>query len=158
MSSFAYIGVARTPFQTIENMPIQGADISKEEGVLEIDDAYVEGLRDLDGFSHCYVIFHLHKMKSPALTVKPFLDTKTRGVFATRSPKRPNGIGLSIVRINRVEGNRVIVSELDLLDGTPILDIKPYIMQFDGVVSERDGWYTEGLDAQSAKSDNRFKE
>ncbi len=156
MPEVKYIGVVRSEFKTIENMPVQGAGISKGKGYIEIADEYLEGMKDLEGFSHCYVIFYLHEMSEYSLSVKPFLDKEYRGVFATRSPKRPNAIGLSIVRIESVKGNRIYLDEIDILDGSPVLDIKPYIAQFDGVVSERDGWYERGMDPKNTLSDNRF--
>ena len=150
------VGVCHTEFQTIEQMPLQGAGISRATGVIEIFPEYVEGLRDLDGFSHCYLLFYLHKVRGSALTVQPFLDKQPRGVFATRSPKRPNPLGLSIVRITALNGSRLEVAEVDLLDQTPILDIKPYFSAFDHVRSERDGWYSQGLDPRAVCSDDRF--
>jgi tRNA (adenine37-N6)-methyltransferase len=157
MPAFDYIGKVYSEFKTIENMPIQGAGISKINGYIEVLDKYVDGLRDLEGFSHCYVIFHLHKVNGYSLHVKPFLDNKLRGVFATRSPKRPNAIGLSIVKIDSIEYNRVNLNEIDILDGTPVLDIKPYITSFDEITSEKNGWYEKAMDPVAILSDGRFK-
>ena len=157
MPEFNYIGKVFSEFKTIENMPIQGAGISKGNGYIEIFDKYLEGIKDLEGFSHCYVIFHLHEINDYSLHVKPFLDNELRGIFATRSPKRPNAIGLSIVKIDSVQNNRVILNEIDILDGTPILDIKPYITQFDEITSEKDGWYESGMNPKNILSDERFK-
>ncbi len=158
MPELKFIGIANTPFKTIENMPLQGSGLSDAEGVLEINKEYEEGLVDLEGFSHCYVLFYLHKSGDYKLMVTPFLDKKPHGLFATRVPCRPNQIGLSIVRIRKREGNKLFVSEIDLLDGTPILDIKPYISQFDEIKSERNGWYDmTGNDHKKVKSDDRFK-
>ncbi len=157
MPEFNYIGKVFSEFKTIENMPIQGAGISKGNGYIEMFEPYIDGLKDLEGFSHCYIIFHLHKVKGATLHVKPFLDNNLRGVFATRSPKRPNAIGLSIVKIDSVQNNRVILNEIDILDGTPILDIKPYITQFDEITSEKDGWYESGMNPKNILSDERFK-
>ncbi|MFM2479207.1 tRNA (N6-threonylcarbamoyladenosine(37)-N6)-methyltransferase TrmO [Celerinatantimonas sp. MCCC 1A17872] len=150
------IGVARTPFKTREQMPIQGAGISQESGQIEIFSQYQQGLADLDGFSHIYVLFHLHQSAGTALTVTPFLDKTPRGVFATRSPKRPNPIGLTIVRLNAIEGNILQISELDLLDGTPIIDLKPYSHQFDCFTDTTDGWMSHGRDPKQTSSDDRF--
>ena len=157
MIELNYIGKAFSEYKTIENMPIQGAGISKGKGYIEIFEQYLDGLKDLEGFSHCYIIFHLHKVKGAALHVKPFLDNELRGIFATRSPKRPNAIGLSIVKIDSVQNNKVILNEIDILDGTPILDIKPYITQFDQITSEKDGWYEKGMNPKKTLSDERFK-
>ena len=156
MPEIKYVGVVRSEFKNIENMPVQGAGISKGKGYIEIEDEYLEGMKDIEGFSHCYIIFHLHKINGYSLSVKPFLDKVYRGIFATRSPKRPNAIGLSIVRIESVKDNRIYLDEIDLLDGTPVFDIKPYITQFDGVVSEKDGWYEKGMNPHKTLSDDRF--
>jgi tRNA (adenine37-N6)-methyltransferase len=157
MVEFNYIGKVWSEFKTIENMPIQGAGISKGNGYIEVFDEYLDGLKDLEGFSHCYVIFHLHKINKYSLIVKPFLDKELRGVFATRSPKRPNAIGLSIAKIESVQKNRVILNEIDILDGSPVLDIKPYITSFDEITAKKNGWYERGMDPQKILSDHRFK-
>lgn len=156
MIKFSPIGYAKTPFEQIENVPVQGAGISKDIGELILDEEYAAGLDDLDGFSHIYIVFHIHKSEGYDLKVKPFLDNEHRGIFATRSPKRPNAIGLSIVEIDRVEANRIFVRGIDLLDGTPILDIKPYIQSFDNIKDTKDGWYERGLNPLSVRSDKRF--
>jgi len=114
MIEFNPIGYAKTPFEQIENVPVQGAGISKDIGELIIDEEYASGLDDLDGFSHIYIVFHIHKAEGYELKVRPFLDNEHRGIFATRSPKRPNAIGLSIVEIERVEANRIFVRGIDL--------------------------------------------
>ena len=157
MPEFNYIGKVYSEFKTIENMPIQGAGISNGSGYIEVFDEYLDGLKDLDGFSHCYVIFHLHEVKGYSLLVKPFLDNVLRGVFATRAPKRPNAIGLSIVKIDSIQRNRIILNEIDILDGTPVLDIKPYITQFDEIKSEKNGWYERSMNPKKTLSDGRFK-
>ncbi|MBO2625952.1 tRNA (N6-threonylcarbamoyladenosine(37)-N6)-methyltransferase TrmO [Shewanella algae] len=154
--SFTAIGHAETQYTELANMPIQGSKVDDSQGVLVIHPDYAEGLADLDGFSHVYVLFHLHQCKQGALKVKPFLDNQLRGVFATRSPKRPNPIGLSILEIDRLEGNRIHVKGIDMLNGTPIIDIKPYIQAFDCVQNTRDGWYEQGKDPLQTLSDDRF--
>ena len=156
MIEFNPIGYAKTPFEQIENVPLQGAGVSKVTGELIINEEYASGMDDLDGFSHIYILFHIHKSEGYDLKVKPFLDNEHRGIFATRSPKRPNAIGLSIVEIDRVEANRILVRGIDLLDGTPILDIKPYIQSFDNIKNTKDGWYEQGLDPLVVLSDKRF--
>ena len=110
-------------------MPIQPTGAKGIKGTIEIKDEYVDGLKDLDGFSHIHLIYLLHKVEGYMLEVKPFMDNSTHGVFATRSPKRPNRIGMSVVKLNKVEGNKVCVENVDILDGTPLLDIKPYVPQ-----------------------------
>ena len=157
MPQFHSIGVLYSEFKTIENMPIQGAGVSKTKAYIIVNEQYTEGLNDLDGFSHCYLIYHLHKINNYSLSVKPFLDKSVRGIFATRSPARPNAIGLSIVRIEKVEGSKVFLTEVDILNDTPILDIKPYTTGFDEIKSEKNGWYREGRNPQETLSDERFK-
>ncbi|MBL4914343.1 tRNA (N6-threonylcarbamoyladenosine(37)-N6)-methyltransferase TrmO [Shewanella schlegeliana] len=154
---FDTIGYAQTAYKTINDMPIQGVGIADNLAQIVIDKSLQPGLQDLAEFSHIYVIFHLHKMSEPALTVIPFLDTKPHGIFATRSPKRPNPIGLSIAEIDHIEDNIIYVKDIDLLDGTPILDIKPYIQAFDNIKNTRDGWYEQGMDPKKTRSDGRFK-
>ncbi len=120
--------MVRTPYRTKDAIPCSAADKLKEEAFVEVLPEFAEGLTDLDGFSHVMLLVHLHEAKSTRLTVHPPVDGSgtPRGVFATRSPYRPNHIGLSIVELVRVEGTRLVVRGIDLLDGTPLLDIKPY--------------------------------
>jgi tRNA-Thr(GGU) m(6)t(6)A37 methyltransferase TsaA len=128
------------------------------EGVLEIEPEFAEGLRDLDGFSHVIVLWHMHLMTGHALTVVPFLDDASHGIFATRSPKRPNPIGLSVYRLLKVEGNRVTVADVDAVDGSPLLDIKPYVPAFDVHDADRIGWFANRLEAaDTARADSRFE-
>ncbi len=152
------IGTIESPYSTVENMPIQPKGASAVEGCVLLDEEYTEGLQDLEGFSHIYLLYSFHQASRTELQVTPFMDKKKRGVFATRSPLRPNHIGISIVALKRVEGNRVFVEGIDVLDGTPLLDIKPYIEQFDGVEGSRSGWLkaSEG-EISSKRSDTRFK-
>lgn len=157
MIEFTAIGFAKTAYKDISDMPIQGAGIANNLAQIVINEELQAGLQDLAEFSHIYVIFHLHKMSPPALTVTPFLDTKPHGIFATRSPKRPNPIGLSIAEIDHIEDNIIFVKDIDLLDGTPILDIKPYIQAFDNIKHTKDGWYEQGMDPKTTRSDDRFK-
>ena len=138
-------------------MPIQPKGASIREGEVEIFAAYAEGLRDLDGFSHIYLIYQFHQAQRTELSVVPFMDSVARGVFATRSPLRPNHIGLSIVELLRVEGNALTITGIDVLDGTPLLDIKPYIAAFDEVAGSRSGWMQAAPGEVSAmRSDDRF--
>jgi tRNA-Thr(GGU) m(6)t(6)A37 methyltransferase TsaA len=128
------------------------------EGVLEVDDAFVAGLRDLDGFSHVIALWHMHLMTGHELSVVPFLDNASHGIFATRSPKRPNPIGFSVYRVLGVDGNRVLVADVDAVDGSPLLDIKPYVPAFDAHAAERIGWFADRLDAaHTARADRRFE-
>ncbi len=155
--SYSPIGIIHSPFTELSEMPIQPTSESSAPGHLEIYPEYVEGLKDLDGFSHIYLIYHLHKVLSAKLLVTPFLDMKERGVFATRAPRRPNPIGLSLVKLIRVEDSRVYVDQLDVLDRTPLLDLKPFIPAFEGGENIRTGWLKkESKKVEKKKSDNRF--
>ena len=154
------IGTIHTEFKEIEGMPNQPTGAKCGKGTIVIKDKYVDGLKDLDGFSHIHLIYLLHKVEGYKLEVKPFMDTKTHGVFATRSPKRPNRIGMSVVKVNKVEGNTVFIENVDILDETPLLDIKPYVPQlYEDTIDElKIGWFeTNHQKAKSQKSDDRFK-
>jgi tRNA-Thr(GGU) m(6)t(6)A37 methyltransferase TsaA len=151
------IGTIHTPFDKLEDMPIQPKGAAEVIGTVELEEQYVEGLADLDGFSHIYLLYEFHMAKRTALTVTPFMDTTPRGVFATRSPLRPNHIGISIVRLIGVEKNIITVQGIDILNGSPLLDIKPYIAAFDAVQQSRSGWMKGSEeDVSSMRSDLRF--
>jgi len=151
------IGVVHSPFKKRDGMPIQPAGAAGVRGTVEVFPGYEEGLRDLDGFSHIFIICHLHKSAGYTLRVIPFLDTVERGVFATRAPRRPNSIGLSVVRLLRREEGILHVENLDILDGTPLLDIKPYVPAFDVHPAERAGWLEKASEeARKARGDSRF--
>lgn len=139
-------------------MPIQPKGASEFVGHVTVDEKYIEGLQDLDGFSHIYLLYSFHMATRTELHVVPFMDDKKRGVFSTRSPLRPNHIGISIVQLIKVEGNKVFVKGIDILDGTPLLDIKPYIKKFDFVDDCASGWM-QASDEQvkNKRSDERFK-
>jgi tRNA-Thr(GGU) m(6)t(6)A37 methyltransferase TsaA len=139
------IGVVRSPFTTLAGMPIQTVAAAGVAATIELDPSYAAGLTDIDAFSYLLVISHLHLMQGYALEVTPFMDTQPHGVFATRSPRRPNPIGLSIVRLVRVAGTTLHIEEVDLVDGTPVLDIKPYVPQLDDRTAERIGWFAENV-------------
>ncbi|MFH1285398.1 MAG: tRNA (N6-threonylcarbamoyladenosine(37)-N6)-methyltransferase TrmO [Candidatus Micrarchaeota archaeon] len=127
---FKPIGVVHTPFEEGQKIPIQPR-FSEAEGIVEIFPEYAEGLSDLDGFSHILLLWHIHRSVGYKLKVKPFLDTKLRGLFATRAPWRPNSIGLSLVKLLSIENNKLKVKGADMFNGTPLLDIKPYVPHFD---------------------------
>jgi len=138
-------------------MPIQPSGASGMGGTVEVDLAYCEGLEDLEGFSHIYLLYHFHASRGYALKIEPFMDDTVRGVFATRAPRRPNPVGLSVVGLIRIEGCTLFVQDVDILDGTLLLDIKPYVPEFDAPEVTRTGWLSRKLPgAKKAKSDNRF--
>ena len=141
---FDPIGIIHSPFHALEEMPIQPTSQASQPGVVEIYPQYVKGLKDLDGFSHIYLIYHLHRAAPCKLTVTPFLDTQPRGLFATRAPCRPNPMGLSLVQLDRIEDNRLHIARLDILDQTPLLDIKPYIPELEQGENVRVGWAEGG--------------
>ena len=152
------IGVIHSPFKEIEGMPIQPAGAVDVRGVVEVFPEFVKGLKDLEGFSHIILVYHFHRVKGHRLEVKPFLDEKLRGVFATRAPMRPNPIGLSVVKLVWVEGRILEVEGVDVLDGTPLLDIKPYVPEFDVYEVERVGWLERvRKEVRRRKSDGRFR-
>ncbi len=151
------IGTIHTPYNRLEDMPIQPKGAKESEGVIELLPEYSEGIKDLDGFSHIYLLYHFHQARRTELTVTPFMDTIPRGVFATRSPLRPNHIGISIVELAEIEKNSINVRGIDVLDNTPLLDIKPYIQNFDAVAQNRSGWMTASMEEVAKKrSDGRF--
>lgn len=151
------IGMIHSPFTSLDQMPIQPTAVASAAGFAEIFPDYVEGLKDLDGFSHLILLYHFHRISSHRLVVTPFLDSEPRGVFSTRAPIRPNPIGLSVVRLTSMRGNELHFADLDVLDGTPLLDIKPYVPDFDAPADVRVGWieHVKG-DMKSTKSDRRF--
>ena len=156
--SYQPIGTIHSPFHDVEKVPIQPAAASGIRGTVEVLPEFAAGLQDLEGFSHIILLYHLHRVTQSRLTVVPFLDDQPRGVFATRAPSRPNPIGLSIVRLLGVERNLLHVENVDIVDGTPLLDIKPYVPAFDHNEAERTGWLeTTGERVKEKRSDDRFK-
>ena len=151
------IGTIRSPFRSTQGMPIQTVAAADVEGELEVFEAFAPGLRDIEGFEYLIVLTHLHQA-TEKLEVVPFMDTVSHGVFATRAPARPNRIGLSIVRLMDVQGRVLRFRGNDMLDGTPVLDIKPYVPRLDVRATERIGWFGQGLQRlPSAVSDDRMK-
>ena len=152
------IGIIHSPFKHIENMPIQPAAALGKKGRIEIDEIYMEGLSDLDGFSHIFLLYHFHLSKSYTLKVTPFLDNQQRGIFSTRAPRRPNAIGLSVVHLIKIDFNILEIENVDIVDGTPLLDIKPYIQEMEAVDHYRSGWLSNRIqEIKSKNSDSRFK-
>jgi tRNA-Thr(GGU) m(6)t(6)A37 methyltransferase TsaA len=155
---FTPIGVIHSPFKKIEGMPIQPAAAEGVMGTVEVFQEFHAGLKDLDGFSHIILLYHFHRSQGFTLLVVPFMGSQIRGLFATRAPKRPNPIGLSIVRLHRIEDGVLHIENVDILDGTPLLDIKPYVPEFDAHKDVRTGWLEEARKTVSAqKSDGRFR-
>jgi tRNA (adenine37-N6)-methyltransferase len=155
--SFSYepIGVIRSPFTDLSGMPIQPSQAIGVPGRIELVSELQGGLKDLEGFSHLILLYHFHKSSGYKLEVVPFLDTVARGVFSTRAPKRPNPIGLSIVRLITIEEATLSIEDVDVLDGTPLLDIKPYVPAFDHRPGARSGWL-ETTAQHNVRSDDRF--
>ena len=151
------IGIIRSPFKKSKGTPVQPTAATEAEGIIEIYPEYSEGLLDLDGFSHIIILFHCHLSNKLFLKVKPYMDDIPHGVFATRAPSRPNSIGLSIVRLLTIKKNLLHIKEIDIVDGTPLLDIKPYVEQFDYRKNSRKGWLEKNINKLStAKDDGRF--
>jgi len=151
------IGLIHSPFKNIREMPIQSVGAAGIKGIVEVFPAFTEGLKDVEGFSHIILLYHFHQIKESVLLVTPFLDSQPRGVFATRAPKRPNPIGLSVVKLDGIEGNILHVENVDILDGTPLLDIKPYVPEFDNHPADRVGWLEKAKGrVRNQKSDGRF--
>jgi tRNA-Thr(GGU) m(6)t(6)A37 methyltransferase TsaA len=151
------IGFIHSPFKERRGMPIQPTRGRGVRGTVEIIPKYADGLADLDGFSHVVLIYHFHRSRGFDLRVTPFLDTKKRGLFAPRAPRRPNPIGLSVVRLIGIEDSRLLIEDLDILDGTPLLDIKPYVPEFDHRTEVREGWL-EGVKDRHVVADDRFSD
>jgi len=150
------IGVIRTPFQRSAGTPIQSAVSRGAEGRVELFPAFAAGLKDIEGFDRVWLLYSFDRASEPRLLARPYLDRAERGIFATRSPARPNHIGMSPVRLLAVQDATLLVSDVDMLDGTPLLDIKPYVPAFDHFAVERVGWYA-GLPVAGAVADGRFE-
>jgi tRNA-Thr(GGU) m(6)t(6)A37 methyltransferase TsaA len=157
MMQISPIGVIHTPFNDLTGMPIQPSGALDVEGSLVIHREYEQGLQDLEGFSHIILLYQFHKSSGYDLMVTPFLDTTKRGLFSTRAPRRPNSIGLSIVELTGRDKNTVFVRGIDVLNNTPLIDIKPYVPQFDIRRVTATGWLeTAQKQAATLKSDDRF--
>ena len=151
---FRPIGLVRSEHILSEETPIQPVFARGCKGSVHIFPEFAEGLKDIEGFSHIYLICHLHQAAAARMLVLPFLQDIERGVFATRSPRRPNPIGLSIVELVSREGNVLNIDNTDLFDGTPLLDIKPYSSRFDCLETSRNGWMDE-VDESTARDRGR---
>ena len=134
------IGIIHSPYKESKNIPIQGIFKDGIEAWIELKDKYVKGLKDLDKFTYAIIIYYFHKSQREEVEGKPFLEQDKHGIFAIRSPNRPNHIGFSIVKIKSIKGNKMYFTEVDVLDGTPLLDIKPYVKHFDSRDNVVSGW------------------
>jgi len=134
------IGIIHSPYEQAEPVPIQGIFKSDAQACIELKTEYAEGLKDLDGFSHAIILYYFHRSHREQTLARPYLEENKHGIFAIRSPHRPNHIGLSVVRIEKIEANRLYFTQVDMLDGTPVLDIKPYVRYFDGRDEVKCGW------------------
>ncbi len=152
--SYRVIGVIRSPYTEPKGTPIQPKAAEGVKGRIEVFPEFAEGLQDVEGFSHLILLYHFHLAKPGPLRAKPFMDTKERGVFAMRGPRRPNPIGLSIVRLEQIKGTQLSVYDVDIVDGTPLLDIKPYVPAFDVRPAERIGWLTNHVQKLPESRDN----
>ncbi len=154
------IGVIHSPFKTTAGTPIQPAGAEGVAGEVALFPEYREGVKDLSGFSHLILIYHFHLSKPlSSLLVRPYMDAAAHGVFATRAPSRPNSIGISIVRLVGIDGNILHIRDVDIVDGTPLLDMKPYVPAFDIRKVERFGWLERNVHKlPRARDDGRFKE
>jgi tRNA-Thr(GGU) m(6)t(6)A37 methyltransferase TsaA len=151
------IGVVHSPFKEPKGTPIQPPGGKGIDGTVEVFPEYAEGLKDVEGFSHIILIYHFHLSKGLSLKVKPYMENELRGVFATRAPSRPNPIGISVVRLVRVEKSILYVRDVDFVDGTPLLDIKPYVPEFDVREVNKTGWLEKEVHKLStSKDDGRF--
>jgi len=151
------IGVIHSRFKEIEGMPIQPTGAEGNTGTVEVFAEYSAGLKDIDGFSHVILIYHFHLSNGYSLEVKPFLDEETHGLFSTRSPSRPNPVGISIVRLVEVKGPKLKIEGVDIVDNTPLLDIKPYVPDFDWRAGERIGWLSgKSSNVRGKRADKRF--
>ena len=151
------IGVIHSQFKEPKGTPIQPTGAKNIEGTIELSQKYAGGLKDLEGFSHIILIYHFHLSRKMSLKVKPFMDNELHGVFAMRGPSRPNPIGISVVRLVRIEKNILHIQDVDIVDGTPLLDIKPYVPEFDTRKVEKIGWLEKNIFKLSkTKDDERF--
>ena len=151
------IGVIHSPFTRSKGTPIQSALAEGAEGMAVLGPEYVEGLKDLEGFERIWLLYWFDRAASGGkLIVTPYVEDAPHGVFATRAPARPNAIGMSPVRLLSVEGNALRLADMDILDGTPLLDIKPYVPRFDCFQTARNGWF-DGVGARRGVADGRFE-
>ncbi len=152
---FNSIGTIYTDFLEKAGVPIQATFGKSHEGRIIIKEEFKDGLKDLNEISHVFLIYHFNQHKDYQMIVKPYMDETPRGLFSTRAPKRPNGIGLSLVEILKIEDNIIYFKGVDMLNETPLLDIKPFIHDIDFAENSKSGWYEKVKD-KPRLSDNRF--
>jgi len=153
------IGVIHSQFKEPKGIPIQSAAAKGIEGTAEVFPEYAEGLKDVEGFSHIILVYHFHLARKTSLKLKPYMDNEYHGVFSTRAPGRPNPIGISIVRLIKIEETLLQIQDVDIVDGTPLLDIKPYVPSFDVRKTVKIGWLGKNIHKLSmSKDDGRFTE
>jgi len=150
------IGIIHSPFKQASGTPIQAATAKGAKGYVEIYEQYIDGLKDIEGFERIWLLYWFDRASEMKLHVKPYLDTEKHGVFATRAPSRPNPIGISSVGLLAIEDNVLRITDVDILDGTPLLDIKPYASKFDHFEVSRCGWLDNDVD-HNIKADDRFE-
>jgi tRNA-Thr(GGU) m(6)t(6)A37 methyltransferase TsaA len=155
---FQPIGTIHSLFKDIQGMPIQGALFPDYQGTVEIDPEYAEGLKDIEGFSHLILLYHFHRAKGYDLVARPFLDNQMHGLFTIRGPRRPNPIGMTVVRLLKRVENILYIGGVDMMDGTPVLDIKPYFPDVDSHPDAKVGWMGDKLKQKGRYtiSDDRF--
>ena len=151
------IGLIHSPYEQKTGVPIQGSLSENSLGTMEIFPEFADGLKDVEGFSHLVLLYHMHRVERFELLCKPFLQNKEHGIFAVRAPCRPNPIGFSVVRLEKRDGRILHISEVDILNQTPLLDIKPWVSRFDSRQNTRAGWFDKALKRVRTKdADNRF--
>jgi len=148
------IGIIHSQFKEQKGTPIQPSAAKDIEGTIEVFPKYEKGLKDIEGFSHIILIYHFHLSKSYSLEVVPFMDNKLHGIFTTRAPSRPNAVGISIVRLIKVEKNILYIKDADIVDGTPLLDIKPFVSEFDNPKIIKKGWLEKNIRKLPQSKDN----
>jgi len=152
------IGIIHSPFKEPKGTPIQPTAAKGIDGVVEVLPEYIEGLKDLEDFTHIILIYHFHLSKKFSLKAKPFMDNRIHGIFSIRAPSRPNPIGISIVKLIKIEKNTLYIRDVDIIDGTPLLDIKPYVPEFDVRKVDRIGWLEKNVKKLPiSKDDGRFQ-
>ena len=158
MINYSPIGLIHSSFTDPVGMPIQSVAAQGAAGWVELYPQYEAGLQDIAEFEYLFLLYHLHLIEGASLTVTPFLDNQAHGIFATRAPKRPNPLGISIVRLVQVDGLKLHIEDVDVMDGTPLLDIKPYVPEFDVRETRRIGWYRDNIgQVQNVRADERFR-